>query len=141
MLTLGTFSKDKQSGKISGVLFGVNMLPTQLIFEPTTSAAGSEYYKVYAECRSATVEAGAAWPKISKTESAKPYLDVKLRSPGLAAPLYGKLFESEVMPDQHHFLWSEPNPAPKHEAQDSATHAAPPGDIQARMAAALYPHL
>jgi uncharacterized protein (DUF736 family) len=111
MLNLGSFQKDEKSGKISGVMYGVNMHPTNLIFEPTASDKGSPYYRVYAECEQAVVEAGAAWPKIAKNENARSYLDVKLNSPALGRPFYGKLFESDVIPNQHHLLWTEPDAA------------------------------
>src|ERR1700681_2032706 len=114
MLNLGSFEKDESSGKISGVFYGVNMYPTKLTFEPAVSEKGSPYYRVFAETQQATVEAGAAWPKVAKNENARTYLDVKLNSPGLARTFYGKLFESEVVPNQHHLLW-EPETTPKAE--------------------------
>lgn len=126
MLNLGAFKKDDKSGKISGVFYGVNMSPTKLVFEPQVSEKGNVYYKVYAETEQAVVEAGAAWPKTSKNENARPYLDVKLNSPGLAQPFYGKLFESSVIPNQHHLLWDAPDNAPKVEV------VANPGQTQGR---------
>lgn len=117
MLNLGSFNKDDKTGKISGVLYGVSMVPTKLIFEPMNSERGTPYYKIFAQAEGATAEAGAAWPKVAKNEGAKPYMDVKLISPALAAPLYGKLFESDVVPGQHNLLWEEPAqqraPAPR----------------------------
>jgi hypothetical protein len=71
-LNLGSFEKDESSGKISGVLYGVNMYPTKLTFEPAVSEKGSPYYKIFTETQQATVEAGAAWPKTSKNENARP---------------------------------------------------------------------
>jgi hypothetical protein len=43
MLTLGTFEKDPKTDKISGTFYGVNMYPTKLIFEPSTSGKGNPY--------------------------------------------------------------------------------------------------
>ena len=48
-------------------------------------------------------------------EKARPYLDVKLNSPGLSGTFYGKLFESDVVPNQHHLLWDETRSTPKAE--------------------------
>jgi len=125
MLNLGSFRKDEQNGKISGVFYGVNMTPTKLIFEPAISDKGKPYYKVYAETELAVVEAGAAWPKVAKT--ARAYLDVKLDSPGLAQTFYGKLVESDVLPHQHQLLWEAPELNPRTEATPSrrSVNAAP----------------
>jgi uncharacterized protein (DUF736 family) len=123
MLNLGSFEKDEKTGKLTGVFYGVNMLPTKLIFEPQTSEKGKLYYTIYAQSQHATVEAGAAWPKISQTEKAKPYIDVKLSSPGLATTFYGKLFESEIVPSQYHLLWDEPRHMPRVEAKATPTEA------------------
>ena len=117
MLNLGAFQKEPTSGKITGVLYGVNMLPTRLIFEPATAENGNAYYKAYASCPDAVVEAGAAWPKSPKKDKGKPYIAVKLSSPALAAPLYGKLFESGILPDQYHLLWDEPELPSRHDLQ------------------------
>ena len=125
MLNLGTFDTDAKTGKINGVLYGVNMYPTKLVFEPEVSGEGKPYYKIYAQCQHATVEAGAAWPKTARNEKARPYLDVKLNSPGLAGVFYGKLCVSELVPAQHHLLWDEPKPAMKAEAKPtSSSHPA-----------------
>ena len=115
MLNLGTFETDSKTGKISGVFYGVNMYPTKLIFEPNASNEGKPYYKIYAQSQHATVEAGAAWPKTTRNEKARPNLDVKLNSPGLSGTFYGKLFESDVVPNQHHLLWDETRSTPKAE--------------------------
>ena len=40
MMNLGSFETDNNTGKISGVFYGVNMVPTKLIFEPATSEKG-----------------------------------------------------------------------------------------------------
>jgi uncharacterized protein (DUF736 family) len=122
MLNLGTFDEDHKTRKLTGIFYGVNMYPTRLIFEPETSTKGDLYYKVYAQSQHATVEAGAAWPKTSKGENPKPYIDVKLSSPGLAQPFYGKLFENETVPGQHHLLWEEPG----NKAESKPTHNARP---------------
>jgi hypothetical protein len=46
MLNLGTFEKDHKTGKLTGVLYDVNMYPTKLIFEPETSSGGNQPCKV-----------------------------------------------------------------------------------------------
>jgi len=137
MLNLGAFERDDKTGKITGVLYGVNMYPTKLVFEPMASEKGTPYYKIFAQSQHATVEAGAAWPKIAKNEQARPYLDVKLSSPGLAAPFYGKLMESETVRGQHHLLWDEPKVAPK--AETRATNGQTSGTSAVRQAATLTP--
>jgi uncharacterized protein (DUF736 family) len=117
MLNLGNFEKDPKTGKITGVLYGVNMYPTKLIFEPEVSGKGDPYFRIYAQSQHATVEAGAAWNKTGK--NGKPHIDVKLDSPGLASTFYGRLTPSEVVPNQYSLTWSEPKPAPKAEAKDA----------------------
>jgi uncharacterized protein (DUF736 family) len=134
MLNLGAFEKDDKTGKLTGTFYGVNMYPTKLIFEPGASEKGKLYYTIYAQSQHATVQAGAAWPKVSQGENAKPYIDVKLASPGLASTFYGKLFENEVVPNQYHLLWDEPKHTPKAEAK--ATHAEAPARRQATTAPA-----
>lgn len=101
-------------------------VPAKLVFEPETSNGGKSYYKIYAQCQHATVEAGAAWPKIANNEKARPYLDVKLNSPGLSGAFYGKLFPTELVNGQHQLLWDEsravPNATPS--AGSTVRHAA-----------------
>jgi len=133
MLNLGTFAKDEKTGKLTGIFYGVNMYPTKLIFEPMQSEKGNLYYTIYAQSQHATVEAGAAWPKVAKNEKARPYIDIKLNSPGLASTFYGKLFESEVVPNQYQLLWDEPA------TQKAEAKAAPTEPPTRRQAPALTP--
>lgn len=124
MLNLGAFEKEEKTGRIIGIFYGVNMTPTQIVFNPAKSEKGAAYYKVYAQSKRATVEAGAAWPKVTKNDKARNYLDVRLNSPALPAPFYGKLMESEIVPNQYNLLWDESYAAPK-AANNPAQRQAP----------------
>jgi uncharacterized protein (DUF736 family) len=112
MINLGTFQKDQKTGRIAGYFYGVNIAETKLVFEQASGEKGQKYYKVFAEAEHVTVEAGAAWPKVARTEGAKAYLDVKLNSPGLNQPIYAKLFQSDVVSNQYHLLWDAPKQSP-----------------------------
>jgi uncharacterized protein (DUF736 family) len=134
MLNLGTFIKDEKTGKLTGVFYGVNMYPTNLVFEPETSREGKLYYKIFAQSQNTRAEAGAAWLKASKHEKGKPYIDVKLDSPGLAGTFFGRLNASDGAPNQYHLTWNEAKHAPKADA-----NAAPAEAPVRRQPAALTP--
>lgn len=46
---------------------------------------------------------GAAWQKVSRED--RPYASVKLDDPGLPAPIYASLVESDT-PGQYNLIWS-----------------------------------
>jgi uncharacterized protein (DUF736 family) len=123
MMSFGTFEKDDLTGVINGNFYAVGLQPTLLTLEPAVSRRGRQYYKIFAHSHNTSAEAGAGWPHVSQGQNPKSYIEIKLNSPAFAATFYGKLYPSDIIPNQYRLLWEAPQTLPK---PLTITYFAPP---------------
>jgi uncharacterized protein (DUF736 family) len=95
MATIGTFTK--QDGSFTGLLATLTVKAKVTISPIAKTGEKAPDFRVYA----GNAEIGAAWSATSK--EGKAYLSVKLDDPSFAAPILGRLVETDK---GHALVWT-----------------------------------